>query len=211
MNMTIFALFGFMIFIGLFSQAYAHTTVKVEPYEIEVGWGIEPPIIGYRNDFVFQISQPGENVGVKTGVVNAFRNLDATAKFGNASKILDINSDPRPGHYLSHVIPTQIGLITISLKGEINGISVDVEIPVEDVESSEVLNFPPASNSVSYQDISDLKNSISSIQKDISLIKSGSENFNSSNSNVSYNFAILGLSISGAAIILALLALIKRK
>ena len=38
--------------VGLVSQAFAHTTVEVEPYEIEVGWGIEPPVVGFRNDFV---------------------------------------------------------------------------------------------------------------------------------------------------------------
>jgi hypothetical protein len=39
--------------VGLVSQAFAHTTVEIEPYEIEVGWGVEPPVVGFRNDFVF--------------------------------------------------------------------------------------------------------------------------------------------------------------
>ena len=41
------------ILISGLSVAYGHTTVEVEPYEIEVGWGIEPPVVGFRNDFVF--------------------------------------------------------------------------------------------------------------------------------------------------------------
>ena len=37
--------------IGLgFLPAFGHTTVEVDPYAIEVGWGMEPPVEGFRND-----------------------------------------------------------------------------------------------------------------------------------------------------------------
>jgi hypothetical protein len=114
--------------VGLVSQAFAHTTVEIEPYEIEVGWGVEPPVVGFRNDFVFDISEPGETAGLKVGIKNAFKNLEVTAKFGGVTKILDIGSDPRPGHYFSHVIPTKTGSYSIQLKGEINGVSIDVSV-----------------------------------------------------------------------------------
>ena len=40
-----------MVFsIGMIDSSFAHTTVDVEQYEIEAGWGIEPPIVGIRND-----------------------------------------------------------------------------------------------------------------------------------------------------------------
>ena len=211
MKVITLGLIGVLFSIGLVSQAFAHTTVEVKPYEIEVGWGIEPPVVGYRNDFVFEISEAGDNPGVKVGVINAFKSLEATAKFGGITKILDIGSDPRPGNYLSHVIPTKTGSITINLKGEINGVPIDVIIPVEDVETTAVLDFPPISGSISDKDISALKNSISSLQKEVSLIKSGSGIESQSNGGTSYNFAVLGLSISAAAIILSIIALIKRK
>ena len=210
MKVVTLGLIGLLFSIGLVSQAFAHTTVEVKPYKIEVGWGIEPPVVGYRNDFVFEISELGENPGVKVGVINAFKSLEATAKFGGITKILDIGSDPRPGNYLSHVIPTKTGSITINLKGEINGVPIDVIIPVEDVETTAVLDFPPISGSISDKDISALKNSISSLQKEVSL-KSGSGIESQSNGGTSYNFAVLGLSISAAAIILSIIALIKRK
>jgi hypothetical protein len=195
---------------GFVSQAFAHTTVEVEPYEIEVGWGIEPPVVGFRNDFVFDISELGETEGLKVGVKNAFKNLEATVKFGGATKVLDIGSDPRPGHYFSHVIPTKIGSFSIQLKGEINGVLVDVEIPVEDVESTAVLDFPPSSGSSSDQDVAALKSAVSSLQQDVSSIKSGS-GIDVSSEGAAYDFAILGLSIAAAAIILAVIALVKRK
>jgi len=196
--------------VGLVSQAFAHTTVEVEPYEIEVGWGVEPPVVGFRNDFVFDISEPGETAGLKVGIKNAFKNLEVSAKFGGVTKILDIGSDPRPGHYFSHVIPTKTGSYSIQLKGEINGVVVDVDIPVEDVESTAVLNFPPTSGSSSDQDVVALKSAVSSLQQDVSSIKSGS-GIEVSSEGTAYDFAILGLSIAAAAIILAVIALIKRK
>ncbi|QUC64723.1 hypothetical protein NsoK4_00035 [Nitrosopumilus sp. K4] len=211
MKVLIFGLISLLIFSGISSQAFAHTTVEIEPYEIEVGWGIEPPIVGYRNDFVFEISEPGDNPGVKTGVINAFKNIEVTAKFGGLTKILDVGSDPRPGHYFSHVIPTKTGTISITLQGDINGVPVDIEIPVEDVETTAVLDFPPTSGSSSDQDVVALKNAVSELQRNVLEIKSGSGIDVKSDTGAAYDFAVLGLSIAAAAIILAVIALVKRK
>jgi hypothetical protein len=196
--------------VGLVTQAFAHTTVEVEQYEIEVGWGIEPPVVSFRNDFVFKITEPGENPGLKVGVKNAFKNMQATAKFGGVTKVLDIGSDPRPGHYFSHVIPTKTGSYSIHLEGEINGTPIDIDIPVEDVESTAVLDFPPTSGSSSDKDVAALKSAVSSLQQDVSSIKSGS-GIEVSSEGAAYDYAILGLSIAAAAIILAVIALVKRK
>lgn len=209
MKAILLSSFVILLSLGLVSQAFAHTTIEVEQYEIEVGWGVEPPVVGFRNDFVFEISEPGENPGVKVGVKNAFKNLEVTAKFGGVTKVIDIGSDPRPGHYFSHVIPTKTGTYSIHLKGEINGTPIDEEIPIEDVESTSVLDFPPTSGSSSSQDVEALKIAVSSLQQDVVLLKSGS--IEDSSKEGSYDFAVLGLSIASAAIILAVVALVKRK
>ena len=211
MKVVFLGLIALLLSAGFMSQAFAHTTIQVEPYQIEVGWGTEPPVVGFRNSFVFEISELGEKPGVKTGVINAFRDLEATAKFGGITKVLDIGSDPRPGNYFSNVIPTKIGTITINLKGTINDVPVDVDIPVEDVESTAVLDFPPTSGSSSDQDVTALKNAISSLQQDISDIKAGSGIEVKSDSGAAYDFAVFGLSIGAAAIILAVISLVKRK
>jgi len=205
--------FGFiaLLFGLVVTPAFAHTTVEVEPYEIEVGWGTEPPVVGFRNAFVFDISEPGETEGVSVGVKNAFNNLEATAKFGGVTKVLDIGSEARPGHYFSNVIPTKTGTYSIILKGEINDTPVDIEVPVEDVEPTSVLDFPPGSGSSSEQDVSSLKAALSSLQQEVSSIKSGSGIEIKSDSGKSYDFAVLGLSIASAAIILAVISLVKRK
>lgn len=189
--------------------SFGHTTVEVDKYRIEVGWGLEPPVVGIRNDIVFKITEPGETEGTLKGVTSAFKNLESTVVYGGVTKEIDINSDPRPGYYFSPIIPTKTGTYFMDLKGEIAGISVEVQIPIEDVESTSVLNFPPKS-SEGAGDITALKNAISSIQKDVSKLKSG-ETTVTSDDGAAYDFAILGLSIAAAAIILAILSLIKRK
>lgn len=206
MKVIIVSIIGLLLTFGFASQAFAHTTVEVEPYKIEVGWGLEPPVVGIRNDIVFKITESGESSGQYKGVSNAFKNLEATALFGGVSKKIDINSDPKIGYYFSPIIPTKTGTYTMDLKGEINGVPINIQIPVEDVESTAVLDFPPTSGS-SNQDITSLKNAISSLQRDVSAIDDGSEN----DGSAAYDFAIFGLSIAAAAIILAIIALIKRK
>ena len=207
---TIFGFAAILLSVGIILPVSAHTTVEVEQFQIEVGWGIEPPVVGFRNSFVFDISEPGENEGVSVGVKNAFNSLEATAKFGGVTKVLDISSDPRPGHYFSNVIPTKTGTYSIILNGEINGVIVDVEIPIEDVEPTSILDFPP-SDSSSSQDVTALKAAVSSLQQDVSSIKSGSGVKIESEGGKSYDFAVLGLSIASAAIILAIISLVKRK
>ena len=53
--------------LGSITPVSAHTTVKVDHITIEAGWGIEPPVVGIRNDFVFKITQPGETEGTYRG------------------------------------------------------------------------------------------------------------------------------------------------
>ena len=204
-------IFGFIVLlfsIGMIVPSFAHTTVEVDQYEIEIGWRIEPPVVGIRNDIILKITESGETEGTYTGVTNVFKNLEATAMYGGATKKIDINSDPRPGYYFSPIIPTKTGSYFLDLKGNIHGTPIDVQIPIEDVESTSVLDFPPTSSEGS-ADVSALKNAISSLQQDVSKLKSGETS--TSNGGAAYDFAIFGLSIAAAAIILAIIALIKRK
>ena len=193
----------------MISPSFAHTTVDVGTYKIEVGWGIEPPVVGIRNDIVLKITESGDTEGSYKGVTSVFKNLEATVMYGGATKKIDINSDPRPGYYFSPIIPTKTGSYIMDLKGEINGTLVDIQIPIEDVESTSVLDFPSSSGE-GPADITALKNAISSLQQDVSKLKSG-ETSVSSNDGSSYDFAIFGLSIAAAAIVLAIIALVKRK
>jgi len=205
------AIFGFialLISVGMLTPSFAHTTVEVEQYKIEVGWSIEPPVVGIRNDIVVKITESGDSEGTYRGITSAFKNLDGTVMYGGASKSIDFSGDPKPGYYFSSIIPTKTGTYLMDLQGEIRDVTINVQIPIEDVESTSVLDFPPRSSEGS-TDVSALKNAISSIQQDVSKLKSGETS--TSNGGAAYDFAIFGLSIAAAAIILAIVALIKRK
>lgn len=195
--------------VGMIIPSFAHTTEHVGKYQIEVGWGIEPPVVGIRNDLTFKITEPGDTEGSYKGVTSVFRDVEAIAMFGGSTKNIDVNSDPRPGYYFSPMIPTKTGTYMVELKGSISDTPIDIKIPVEDVEPTAVLDFPPTS-SEGAADISALKNAISSLQQDISKLKSG-ETEVTSDGGQAYDFAIFGLSIAAAAIILAIISLVKRK
>ncbi len=201
----------FVLFLGIGSTPVsAHTSVDVENIKIDVGWGIEPPVVGIRNDFVFKIVEIGETEGSYRGITSAFKSLDATAMYGGATKKMDINSDPKPGYYFSPVIPTKTGTIIIDLKGEINGIKVDVQVPIEDVESTSILDFPPVSGQSSSSDVVALKNAISSLQKEVSSIKSGPK-VKDVNSETGYDFAVFGMSLGAAGVVLAIISMTKKR
>ena len=202
---------GLIVFGFGFTFAYAHTTVQVDPYEIEAGWQDEPPVVGILNAITFDVREPGDVEGVSTGVLNAFKKLEATVISGGASKVLDINTDPRPGHYYAKIIPTKTGSLEVKLTGEINGVEIDIIIPIEDVESTSILDFPPTSGSSSGQEVTALKNAVTSLQQDISSIKAGGSTSTGSDEGAAYNFAVFGLSLGAAGVILAIIAMIKRK
>ena len=212
MKYALFTIMGLVVLGFSFTFAYAHTTIQVDPYEIEVGWQDEPPVVGILNAITIDVREPGSVEGVSTGITNAFKKLEVSVVSGGASKVLDVNTDPRPGHYYAKIIPTKTGSLQLKLKGEINGVQIDTVIPIEDVESTSVLDFPPTSSSSSGQEVAALKNAITSLQKDISLIKAqGSVTSTDSDGGTTYNFAVFGLSLGAAGVILAIIAMVKRK
>ena len=214
MNYPLFTIASLIVLGFSFSFAYAHTTIEVGPYEIEVGWQDEPPVVGILNAITIDVREPGNVEGVSMGITNAFKNLQATVVSGGASKVLDINTDPRPGHYYAKIIPTKIGSLEIKLQGEINGVIINVVIPVEDVENTSVLDFPATSGSSSGQVVA-LKNAVTSLQKDVSSIKSQVGGIDTSSGNfdaeTAYNFGVFGVSLGAAGVILAIIAMVKRK
>ena len=206
-----FAIMGLVVLGFGFTFAYAHTTIQIDPYEIEIGWQDEPPVVGILNAITIDIREPGDVEGVSTGVINAFKKLDASVVSGGASKVLDINTDPRPGHYYAKIIPTKTGSLEVKLTGEINGVQINTIIPIEDVESTSVLDFPPTSTSSSGQEVTALKNAVTSLQQDISSIKAQGSTSTGSDEGVAYNFAVFGISLGAAGVILAIIAMVKRK
>ena len=85
-----FLLLSVLLVSGLVSSAYAHTTIHIDKYEIEAGWGSEPPVVGLLNKITIDVAESGEVEGLTMGVTNAFKNMQATVISGGASKLLEI-------------------------------------------------------------------------------------------------------------------------
>lgn len=202
---------AFLVAISLsgFSSAFAHTTITVDPYEIEVGWRDEPPLVSQQNAITFAITMDEGN-GVSSGVVNSFKDLQATVKSGSVTKTLDIISDIKPGHYYAKIIPTKVGTLVVELKGTIDGVDVNEEINIEDVENINVLAFPPADVS-GLPDLAQLKNAMSSVQRDVADLKSGNAGTGNAAPAGSYDLALLAMALGAAGVVLAVIAMIKRK
>ena len=210
-----FLLLSVLLVSGLVSSAYAHTTIYIDKYEIEAGWGVEPPVVGLLNKITIDVGESGEVKGATMGITNAFKNMQATVMSGGVSKVLDIAPEPQIGKYSAKIIPTKTGSMSVKIVGTLNGVEVDVVIPIEDVESTSILDFPPTSGSSSAGEIGALKNALSSLQKDVSNIKSNVGDVSLTAGGVdienAYNFAVFGLSLGVAAVILAIIAMLRRK
>lgn len=209
MKAAVLGMVGMLFLAGTTVPLFAHTTVNVGQYEVEAGWVTEPPIVGIRNDIALKVVERGEAEGSFTGITGVFKDVDASVLFGGASKQITVNSDPRPGYYYSPIIPTKTGTYMVELQGMIGDVPVDIKIPIEDVEPTAILDFPPSGSSGS-GDTAALKNAVSSLQQQVSQIKSGQTTIEGSGGG-SYDLGILGLAIAGAAIILAVIAMLKRR
>ena len=188
------------------SSAFAHKTIYVDEYEIEVGWRDEPPLVSQQNVIVFAITTSDGDVS--TGVTNAFRDLTATISSGSISKQLDVLSDTKAGHYYSKIIPTQTGPLTVDLKGTINGMEVNEAVEIESVESINVIAFPPTDAS-GLPDLAKIKNTLGQLQQDVASISQGG--VSGGETGKSYDYAIFAMGLGAAGVILAVISLVKRK
>lgn len=107
--------------------AMAHEGREVGPFEIEVGWRVEPAYTGILNGPEIQISRH------ETGepVLGAEATLQVEVQFGPETRLLPLEPVPDiPGRYTAMIIPTLPGDYTFHLVGAIE------ETPVDEVFSS---------------------------------------------------------------------------
>jgi len=106
-----------------------------------------------------------------------------------------------------------MGTLVIEITGTVNGVAVNEAVAIEDVEDINLLAFPPTSAS-GLPDLAQLKNAMSSLQKDVTELKSKVGGV-SAGTNVdlgkSYDYAVFAMAIGAAGIALAVISLIKRK
>lgn len=214
---------------GLILQpASAHLTRVFGNYIVQVGWHEEPPLTGSINNVEITVVK-GSHIDSGTPVINALANVQASIKYGTVTKQLDfLPSNTVNGQYLATVTPTKTGLYSLVLNGKIEDQDVASEIPLDEVLSSDTLNFPQTGGSTSgtsMQDISSkLGTIITQLTSDINDAKSSADAAAKGYADVSKSFgdvkdttdrlymiSLSGIGIGAAGIVIAVVAITRNK
>ena len=138
-------LFGFMIAILGITSVSAHTTVPAGPYDIEIGWVNEPPIIGQMNAIVVNISTASTTAGgASTPSSVDPSGLTVTVSYGGQSKVLTLRplGEDTIGQYVAPMLPTIPGVYTVDVTGKLGTTDVHVEVQPEEVLTTDSVQFP---------------------------------------------------------------------
>jgi hypothetical protein len=175
------ALTAIILALALSGQALAHEEVTVGKYKIEVGWVVEPPVVGEANGIYLSVintetNEPPEHVdetlrvfvmaGGQTGEVHLqpLGGSEHTEEGEHAAE-----GEAAHGAFSGPLIPTARGVITVKLEGKIEEQDVNVSVDIEEVEAATALEFPislasvPAMN----QQLSDLRSTNQSLQDSV--------------------------------------------
>jgi hypothetical protein len=121
--------------------ASAHTTVTNGPYNVEIGWLDEPPIVGQMNALVMNLSTSD---GKSTPVTDPTTGLTLTVSYGGQSKVLTLQplGEDTPGQYIAPILPAIAGLYTVDVTGKLGTTDVKVEVQPEEVQAPDSVQFP---------------------------------------------------------------------
>lgn len=132
--------------LGIFSgTAAAHETRTVGPYTFEVGWVIEPAIVGGLNGLFLAVSDSAGRpvVGLATTV-----RAEVIAGGGARRMPLDLAADPdHAGQYTAPLTPTRTGDYIFHLSGTVGTTTIDERFEsgpnrFDSVADASALQFP---------------------------------------------------------------------
>lgn len=162
--------------------AFAHTKITIGPYDVEVGWVDEPPVVGMKNAVAVNISttsdgKPVENVST----------LIVAVSMGGQDKKIDLHplGENTPGQYAADFIPTVRGTYTVKLSGKIESTDAKASVDIEETVDPSSLQFPSLGSQSS---ISDLQSKIDGLSSQLGSAR---------------GFAIAGLALAVIALVLA--------
>ena len=123
--------------------AYAHITKQFGNISLEVGWTEEPSLVGQLNSALIVVEKTVTG-GNSTPVSNALSQLDIKEKYGGITKPIDfVPSEQTEGGYEAKIIPTRIGSYSLLMNGSIQNQNItNVEIPLDEVEGTQMFSFP---------------------------------------------------------------------
>jgi hypothetical protein len=133
-----------------FQLVFAHESITVGDYTIEIGWVNEPPIVGQQNAIVVNVSttsdeQPVEDVS----------GLTVAVSYGGQDKTLTLQplAEDTPGQFVAPILPTVPGQYTVNLGGKLGDTDVKVDVQPEEVQAADVLQFPSVASAKQSADL----------------------------------------------------------
>ncbi len=151
--------------------AAAHEHVTVAPYGFTVGWLDEPAIANVINGLDMGVNETLSN-GTVVPVLGAENNLTAVIMSGAASAPKGLSpQENRPGWYTFPIIPTLAGSYSVRIRGTLGGTSINITVPLDDVQASSTVEFPVPNPTPSQLQGNDntLSSQISSLQSQVAL------------------------------------------
>jgi hypothetical protein len=124
-----------------FQLAFAHETITVGDYEIEIGWEGEPPVVGQQNAILVNVSDTSSG---EAQPVEDVSSLTLTISYGGQNKTLTLQpqGDDTPGQFMAPILPTVAGQYTITFGGKLGETAVDAQVEPEEVQPADTLQFP---------------------------------------------------------------------
>ncbi len=136
---AIFVLLGVQV-------AYAHTTIHVGDYDVEVGWTDEPPVVGQRNAIVVNVDNT-KNADAEVDISK----LTVDVAYGGETKTLTLEplSEDTTNQYIAPILPMVAGQYTVQLRGQLDTTDISSDVQPEEVVPADTLAFPAAAPSQS--------------------------------------------------------------
>jgi hypothetical protein len=169
------------LMLALVGAALAHEHREVGPYEITVGWVVEPALVNQPNGLDLRVAllaeapaeeeehteEEGEThsdeeehahgAGEPTPVEGLEETLQAEIIYGDQMMPLELRASfGEPGSYTADVIPTVTGSYIFHIFGEIEGTQIDetfnsADGEFSDIEPLEPMQFPSSANAPGQQ------------------------------------------------------------
>lgn len=141
LRLTLRALGGFALLVSLLTPlaASAHEEVIVGDYTLEIGWLLEPVLLGETNAVFLSV------VNTETEEpVEGLNTLQVAVTTGGEIRELELRplGENAPGQYAADFIPTVRGVYTVKLTGKIEEQDVNLEQEIEEVGLAEDYQFP---------------------------------------------------------------------
>ena len=115
---------------------FAHETVTVGDYAIEIGWVEEPPIVGQQNAIVVNVSDTSSGDEVP---VEDISSLTVAVSYGGQNKTLTLQplGEDTPGQFVAPILPAVAGEYTVTLGGKLGDTNVNnVQVKPEEVQAA---------------------------------------------------------------------------